>query len=144
MKAASVFMCLAAFAVFTISLVFLGTYAPAKATGEWSYQDFVTLMLTVVTVVLAALGLGIAALAIIGYRDFVARTEQVATATAGRIARRLLKEHIDSDEFKSFVNDRVAELEKERIAAGIKPKATGEQPPTPPPTETFKQAPRGQ
>lgn len=104
-------ICLIAFSAF-----YAATRGPLSADG-WSYSDLVTVILTAVTVVLAALGLGIAAIAIWGYD----RIERNASDAAVNEARDMIDRHLKSARFVEQVREIVEDLPKSEAFEGVRP-----------------------
>lgn len=88
---------------------FIGIRNPTS--GMMEYKDFVSILLTAVTVVIAVLAFGVAGLAIWGYREFMSRAEETAknaaTGAADAVARKVVTEYLDSERFKNILVDRI-------------------------------------
>lgn len=112
--------------------------------GPWEYKEFVTILLTVVTIVLAVLGLGIAVLAIWGYY----RLQATAEERAAKVAETTTDSHLGSKAFEEQLSGIIDEIFTRRAADrvtgpagqveepedGKPPADTGDRPPKPPPT----------
>ncbi|MCG8562674.1 MAG: hypothetical protein MI824_22985 [Hyphomicrobiales bacterium] len=109
--------------VLGILIAFFFLYVATRGVGGsvWSYKDFVTISLTVVTVVLAALGLGIALLAIWGY----AQIEKLAGQKAEEVAKKAAEDHLSSEEFRERFRETIEKLQEERAIRSV----TGEESP---------------
>lgn len=135
------------FYLLAVALIGVMALIPAVGVleGKIEYKDLVSLQLTALTVVLAVLGIGVAALAVWGYKEFMDQ----AKATAQGVAASAVSAHLGSDLFKLEVRAVLVELERDRAAAAAEtvkgdappqpagePRAAKPFPPTPDPGET--------
>lgn len=101
-----------------MSLGALHAPQPEKAVIE--YKDFISILLTAITVALAVLALGIAALAIWGYKEFMSKAHDSAV----KVADDSVKAYLDSPAFVEALA-RIAEpYYREQARADVVPGAT--------------------
>ena len=86
MNLASFFAILVAGVFIAICAFFIATRGPMPAGPGWSAEGLVTVILTATTVVLAALGIGIAIISIWGYDRILAETKKIAELKSAEIA----------------------------------------------------------
>ena len=109
---------------YLVSLALVGTMAIVpfvwiagnSESHKINYSDLVSIQLTSLGVLLAALGIGVAILAFWGYREFMNRAEATAEATAKGMAFDTVDTHLKSEQFKNNVRAVLAELQRDRAA----------------------------
>ena len=92
-------------------LYFIGTRGLEPTPANWQYADLVTVILTATTIILAAIALGIALIAVWGYKVIIEQSEKVARDQADKVATDLVNEYLSREEIKNriraLVDDRV-------------------------------------
>lgn len=116
------------FITFIVGLTLIGlaitglvTYRAPDPSGALEYKDLISILLTAVTVVLAVLGIGIAILAIWGYKEFMTKAESKAEEAASKIAKELVNTYLTSEEFTIRFTEAVQRLHKDEAALRVKP-----------------------
>lgn len=107
--------------------IFLSAAADARAAAEphsVTYVDFLTVTLTAMCVLLAALGFIVAVVAIIGYRDIKASSMKAAKGAADLAIQSKLKEYPDAaqlhERFSQMDRYMGEVLRKERLLAQVR------------------------
>ncbi|MFV3077434.1 hypothetical protein [Niveispirillum fermenti] len=109
-----------ALALIAINIVGISLMAPAGKGGRAvDYTDLVSIILTAVAVILAALAIGVGLIAIWGYKQIVEHARSSAEAKAGEIAADRLESYLKSDVFKSLAKQAVKDIAAERGFRGL-------------------------
>jgi ABC-type Co2+ transport system permease subunit len=94
--------------------------ATAGTSGGMEYKDFVAILLTAVTVVLAVLAIGVAVLAIWGYKELL----RMAELQAEGVAKTFLDSYVTSPLFKAEAEQVWERLIQDHIAKSLTSKTT--------------------
>lgn len=111
---------------------------PLHPSPGWEYKDLVSVLLTVVTIVLAFLGLAVALAAIWGWQTI----SQGAARRAAEVATDKTDAHLQSDDFQAKLKVLVEEQVENIKRAAAQQRITAEGVPNDP--QPVPQAPRGQ
>ncbi len=87
-------------ALMAVAVFYVATRGLEPTPGTWNYADLVTIVLTATTVILGAVALGVALLAIWGYRAIAERAEEIAGRQADEVVNRRLNEYLSDESVK--------------------------------------------
>lgn len=91
----------------------------------WTYAEFISVSLTAVTVVLAALALGVGILAIWGFKQIEDRAKESAAAQAGSVASKRIESYLQSEEFQVLAKSALQQIEAEKAVQTVTGGADG-------------------
>lgn len=92
------------------------------------YKDFVSILLTAVTIILGAVALGIAALAIWGYKAIIDATTERAQRAATAVAKKHMEDYLTDDRIRAVVGPLLQPLVDELAAKLVQPAPPGAPP----------------
>jgi hypothetical protein len=93
----------------------------AVETRGIEYKDLVSIQLTALTLVVAALGVGVAFLAVWGYKEFMERAKDSAREAASEVAKNTVSSHLKGDSFVNEVRAALDQLYEEHAARRTQP-----------------------
>lgn len=105
--------------------IFVSVNPSGNSAHPWTYAEFISVSLTAVTVVLAALALGVGILAIWGFKQIEDRAKESAAVQAGDVASKRIESYLQSEEFQVLAKSALRQLEADKAVQAVTGDADG-------------------